>query len=596
MIIDNYSKHLLQPITKKVRVKRFIAFDIETITKKNKFLIGCIYMLNYDGTPLKRVFYNCESMRNYLLNLSRDHKRDSVIVAHNLSFDFNILYDPLDNSINFKKFNSGSTLVFAHDKLNGLVYYDSLAIFRMGLEKVGKIIGIPKMQQPKYIKENRLPSKEEIPYIIDYCMNDCYVTHQAMLHAQQIMNSMGTELKCTIASNALNLFRTKHMDQPMLQPPLYVMNEIREGYYGGRTEVFKRGTIRVPGKRIYKYDYNSCYAAMYLKLFPDSLTIKRSGILDKPSLDLLKYEGVSLCSVQTPINISIPLLPQRNNNKLTFPIGKWKGSYTHIELRKAIELGYKIKLIRSIYYEKSYYPFKDYAETLYPLRLQYQKDKNLVMAMMLKSLLTNLYGKFGMKNEYREVMHINDMKQSDYANAEYVDINHFSVLRKMNFIARYVNPIYAAYITAYARLKLYEDFERIGFNNVFYCDTDSIMTDKIIETSDQLGELKLEDVIKDLIIIRPKLYYQDGKIVSKGLHLDTDADHKQIFKDILSGKAIKQTRLIKTKTYMKYAKKYAINEQIEFEKRFNLEDDKRIWLSKFDGYHMQESKPLTVRM
>jgi len=46
----------------------------------------------------------------------------------------------------------------------------------------------------------------------------------------------------------------------------------------------------------------------------------------------------------------------------------------------------------------------------------------------------------------------------------------------------------------------------IGSNHIWYCDTDSIVTDKKMPVSDKIGELKLEAKISEGVFLMPKTY------------------------------------------------------------------------------------------
>lgn len=75
-----------------------------------------------------------------------------------------------------------------------------------------------------------------------------------------------------------------------------------------------------------------------------------------------KYRGLLLIRVLPPVQLSVPLLAYRTKDgRLTFPLcalcadrkqqrpcthddqqRSWKSAYTHVEINKALELGYKV--------------------------------------------------------------------------------------------------------------------------------------------------------------------------------------------------------------------------------------------------------------
>ena len=59
----------------------------------------------------------------------------------------------------------------------------------------------------------------------------------------------------------------------------------------------------------------------------------------------------SFVEVDCPENVKAPLLLHKYNNKTIAPVGKWRGVYTSIEIIRAIELGYKFKFIKCLYFK-----------------------------------------------------------------------------------------------------------------------------------------------------------------------------------------------------------------------------------------------------
>jgi hypothetical protein len=100
-------------------------------------------------------------------------------------------------------------------------------------------------------------------------------------------------------------------------------------------------------------------------------------------------------------------------------------------------------------------------------------------------------------------------------------------------LAKNTNIAIASTTTAIARTKLYGAFERAGFDNILYCDTDSLIYthptgNDPIKNETQLGGLAddLEGAtISEMIALAPKTYgyiRSDGKVVckSKGFSLN----------------------------------------------------------------------------
>jgi len=151
-------------------------------------------------------------------------------------------------------------------------------------------------------------------------------------------------------------------------------------------------------------------------------------------------------------------------------------------------------------------------------------------------------------------------------------------------------PIWASYITAYARLKLWREMKDI---DPLYCDTDSIITDKIIPTSNKLGALKIERTISDLVIVKPKFYayiHEKGfKPRLKGAKLSRDITFDG-FKDIIKNKRVEYIKFMKLKESLR--QNIPLNSVMDQVKIFSLEDNKRLWPNKFDLNSEQDSEPI----
>ena len=384
-----------------------------------------------------------------------------------------------------------------------------------------------------------------------------------------------------------------------------VKDFIFRGYHGGRTEVFKRGSsikkqLQHKKKTIwYYYDFNSMYAEAMRGEYPipSSARIK-SDTLGRIKEDLVKqYMGVTECEVIHP-NIYYPILPIFIKDKLCFPIGKFRGVFTNTELQKFLSIGGKItKIYKIIYYTKTFKPFEKWVNTLYGLRLKYIKEGNKIYSIVIKNILVNLYGNFG-TNKLKDFEMIDPLNiPKDTTNIQPDDqlgIWYRETLIECN--QAYIMPIFACETTAKGRIKLYNTLVEL---NGIYCDTDSIFTDQYIESSYDLGDLKLEKVCDSVNFVKPKHYMllekeQTKAIIKiKGLRLyNEDIKRRLQFEKSISSKDIKQIKFVKMKESLR--SKFLPNEKVSFTKRMSLIDNKRLWISPYDRNDFQDSKPILL--
>ena len=566
-------------------------FDIETADNNKTFICATLYTDGYVKT-----LYTKDDV---IKELKKDRYRGSIISATNLGFDFFGVFFDNKEMENFNILLRGSDLLYARTYIvngqfvlkskysnNRLMFYDTFNFVRMSVEKMGKIIDIPKLSKPAAL--GRHPgNKKEWDDLVTYNIRDAEVSYRFMLFLIKSFEDLGATFKMTIASTSMSLFKNKYLDNEYYRHPVDVINEQFKAYYGGRTEVFKRGLI----KDANYYDLNSLYpSVMHDNVYPDPNTLM---ITRKNTTEFIeKYEGISNVDVYCP-DMNIPLLPYRYDNKLLFPKGEFSGWYSHVELRKAVELGYTIKRVKkTYYYTKTCTPFKSYVRDLYRLRLKHKKEGN-PMQIADKLLLNSLYGKFGQKfKDVDDWRHINNLtlKQAQEGHTEIVG----AYVRSTKDVApsSFCVPVWAVYTTAYARLKLYEYLQKY---DPIYCDTDSVITTHDIPTSDKLGDMKLEMFINKGWIVKPKMYAVENdtgeqfiKVKGLGKRLDMPG-----FIELMTDRKSTVLKFAKFKESLRRG--LIPNETFVVTKNFSLDDNKRVWDGlTFNPDILQRSQPITM--
>lgn len=589
------------PPKKPIRKYSNIGFDIETYGEHNDFLFCSLF---FDDNNYK-VFMDKNEFLEWIISNSSflDKKR---IFAHNMQFDFLGSFGDTQYMKEFKLVQRGADFIMAktyaydnslhcwssknHHQFT-IQFLDTKNFHNVDLKTAGDIIGIPKLKTPTFIGE--IPkNKEDWEYFIKYNINDSKVAKYLADYLQNSFNELGGEMKATIAASAMDLFRRKYLNRIIFTPSIKDIEDMYKCYYGGRTETYNRGYTT---ERLNYYDFNSLYPdVMKNNLFPIQNSLKKITIMKNDFI--AEYEGFCYAELEYETNIKIPFLCTRYDDKLLFPKGKIKGCYTFLELRKAKELGYKIKLIKNaFYYLKSDNIFKDFVHDLYKKRMEYKQNKN-PMELVTKIILNSLYGKFGQKLERNEIIHANALGKKELYESEQIgNSDYHRIKRKMEQSQiTFINPIIAAYVTAHARLKLYNAITDIE-DNVFYDDTDSIITTKNIANSSELGELKLECRIKEAYFVKPKFYAyitDENKEISKIKGIAAIKDFGA-FEDILKNLKAKTMTFAKYKTAI--IRDIPFNSKIEAEKVLSLEDNKRDWLGKkFSINDFADSKPLSI--
>jgi hypothetical protein len=355
--------------------------------------------------------------------------------------------------------------------------------------------------------------------------NDC----KSLFHIlEQFQNEVG-ELKLTIASQALEIFKSKFFNGELIKLKGKDESSFRKKYYhGGRVEVFKGF-----GVNLNYYDINSLYPFVMCRKMPCG----RSKVVGKYDCKAIGFYDIKLKS-DTDFYVS-PLIK----------VGKFTNQYingkkgdifnvSNIDIEYLKKHKVKFEVIRGITFKSSDYLFKDFIEYYYQMK---KENKGNFKYFIAKKLMNSLYGKMGQKiqRESLETWH-------GQTGAEIYDAEYNLVLVKSENKSKFHLVYIAAYITSLARMELLNLINRCKESEIYYCDTDSLITKRKLPTSDKIGDIKLEHRIKRGVFLLPKTYFietMDGKEIG---HLKGFKSHNLKFKNLLkslqTGKAITTKR------------------------------------------------------
>lgn len=479
---------------KDVQPSKIAVFDIESIDWIESYALGF-----YDGQTTA-IFEGKECVEQFIKMILQKKYRSYLIYAHNGGrFDFNFLLEVLRQE-EYKKFKvkvlrigSRITQLTIHDKnKHSWTLRDSMGFFgqlggKSSLESLTKNFDVEtkkgKLEHEKINWENyRKLSEEWKPYLID----DCKGLYQVMTKFQDwLIQKFNVNLKknVTIAQTAMNVFRTNYLKEGLVNHRA-AEEDIRKSYKGGRTEVFERIV-----ENANYYDINSLYPyVMKEKPVPIGTPIK-SYMFNEQDF------GVAYITATCPKDLEIPVLPVTSKTgKLIFPTGTFKGWYCSPEIQLAISKGYEIKIHYGYKFQQGKI-FSEYIDDLYEIKQN--AERNSVDYLISKLLMNSLYGKFGQRREKRMIT----MNPESFIGVK--PINDYMVQEEVISESSHILPAIASFITSYARCELYK---LLDGNQPIYCDTDSVITKKVLPTGEELGELKLEMQIKEGVFILPKMY------------------------------------------------------------------------------------------
>ena len=361
--------------------------------------------------------------------------------------------------------------------------------------------------------------------LMKYLYHDCKGLYQCLEKFFSWGLVSKTKKTWTIAGQAVNVFRL------FLTSPLYSIPDddkytdgnvdsfVRDAYFGGRTEVFKPifDSEICDKEWLYYYDVNSLYPTMMLNKFPNKF---KRWVVGKRQYNKKSF-GVWRVRVRVPKDMYMPPLPVKHNHKLIFPTGEFIGQWTIYEIEYAKSQGVEIlEYIKGVEFEDGGYIFKSFITSLYSLRLEAKKKGDKVTDTMTKLIMNSTYGKMGISKEKNNLVFDEGQEEPIRLITELtVNGTHIRLAeKKADMGEAFSNVAIACYVTSYARVHLHKEATKVGVHHIYYCDTDSLFSDKPMETGQELGQMKLEYKCKSACFLMPKtyaneeIYEEDGKV------------------------------------------------------------------------------------
>lgn len=541
--------------------KRLIFFDTEThiIEKENEeiefpFRLGAGIFIEYSNK--KKVknrdvleFYDLETFYEWIL--SKTKKRETLyIFAHNIGFDLRVtklITYLLDNNYSSEPPIINDLVFIWKVKVNDctLIFLDTANYGVISVEELGIDMGYPKI-------EIDLQTEDENE-LMAYCLRDVEILEKFMRNYIDfiIEHELG-RFSVTLASQAMVAFRTSFYNRDItIHNQNGSLKLERDSYFGGRTEIFKYGYL---GESVYyMVDVNSMYPySMTQYPIPTRLVYYNENIEleDIPSrlknlywiidADIETYENFipirtskdenNIRYLHNPYNLEYP---QNINNNIIFPIGRFRAIIHNQEIRELLRKG-KIHRIHRISVYETTLPFNSYVEFFFNLKARYKIENNLSWRYISKLFLNSLYGKFGQMLPNRE--HIGYDTEFRFARRPYFNIDEQVFADELVWNWKVYNefkkgettfssPAIAGAITANARMYLYKLFKKAGKENVFYCDTDSMIINQAgydniqsLLSKQEIGLLDTQKIGRRLIIRGNKDYRLDDKKTHKGVN------------------------------------------------------------------------------
>ncbi len=267
-----------------------------------------------------------------------------------------------------------------------IVILDTLNWFPVALREMGERCGLKKLTMPEF----SAPDSDWFTY----CQRDSDILFKTFTELIKWVkdNDFGM-FRYTAPAQAMAAYRHKYMNIPILVHDNEQVKALeRQAYFGGRTEVFRKGAIN---QEVYQLDINSLFpSVMHGGRFPhilDRYEIRAERIPLEPAIE---WEN---SVAEVTLTTTEPIFPIRTRHCVIYPTGTFNTALCGEELKYAHSHGY-IDRVGSWAEYRTAPIFTKWVSGLYAKRLAYKKTGDTLYADFTKKLLNSLYGKWGEKS------------------------------------------------------------------------------------------------------------------------------------------------------------------------------------------------------
>lgn len=568
----------------------FVVLDCETSHNLEHTWITSIQVLFLNEyylfrTPLELMqFYN-----DLILTYGINKKIRLVTYIHNASYDLSYLIGYIQTCLPCKNDRDG--IYDGNHKIKkyrqgGLEFRCSMFLSGQSLEKWGNNLNIEHKKKvgfydyEKQIFQDSLLNDDELLYdkYDVLSLNDCMIK-QLQLYTDTVATVPNTSTgyvrrEFRQSAQTDRYYREKYFLNNALDVNSYnfCVNSFAGGYTHNNKH-YRNKTIKgLIGHRDFRSQYPSemiCYPLPFGKPLPIYEHNKRNNkflniqnVIDMyPNYSTISKVYITRATLKSE-SITMPFLQKSKMyimevNKILLDNGRvmhFSGkavSYIDNHTLKILNEQYNIQyvILEVIAFENEYMPkcladvinkyFK--AKSDLKIELQYNENKfglhdertieSGLQLMLCKRMLNGIYGMFA-TNPIQDDIDIDIENENIFTETKITDDNAKQIKLDKYYSSRnnFLPYQVGVFVTALARYELYEYIKTIGYDNVLYCDTDSIFyikTDEIENRIEQLNIQKNKNAQKRKAFITnskgKKIYYdvfeQEQDIIAfRGLH------------------------------------------------------------------------------
>jgi len=392
---------------------------------------------------------------------------------------------------------------------------DSYALVPMSLAKGAALGGVRKSKTGfvcacgracgGYCRIRRSMSTQDFKRLSGYLEHDCRATLAMLRAVAGWLDGEDHPMRGTIGSTAWVGARGM-LDLPCAKWTGEGYQLSREGYYGGRVEVYQP----IAG-RVWMYDRRASYPAALVETPVPVGKVTCLGATRAGRVYRAGWPGIYRAEVKVA-ECAYPPLPLRLSTGLAYPWGTFSGVWTSLELREAERRGARIlRIDYCAAWRSAERALAPWCERIWQLRAKSEP----VWAAWIKLLANSLTGKLAQRPEHRIIVGGAKLHSAPW---EPLGPSLRIWTRPAWRIPACGHVHWAAYLTASARADLLKQIEAAG-STALYCDTDSCYSaaPQSRRIGDGLGEWKLEGIEAAWRAWAPKLYAAGEKIAAKGM-------------------------------------------------------------------------------
>lgn len=535
------------------RNAKYVTWDIETYVKifqttqkhqrgQDKRLVVYTSGLAFhdDFDPMSRVvceqFFGHEANLNMFVQYIKDNIEKfsgCTFYAHNggkfdviLLLRDAILSDSSIEVLGRKLIEMNNSLIGVSIKYRGHIIHfkDSYKMFQAGLSKITKEF---KVATPKgHLDHNAINEDTYAGFkdkILEYHRADCVGLLECIdKFSEFAFKTFQINItECfTAASFSKTINKTKYMKTKhgVYRLATSIDKYIRTSYLGGRNECFMLG--RIPGS-CYYYDFTSLYPFVGTLLLPVGVPSKHDyvgkTIEQALRMNQMGFIRTKVTGTKEMLRFNLPLHGVHKDNRLLFPYieNPIEIVLFTAEIREGLKTGYKYEPIDGYSFERDTVMrnfFRDCSE----YKKQARHDGDDAIAAMWKIINNSGYGFWGYNPGNYDTIKLFTKKSHGWI--DYLGKNKLKAVNQVHgyTFARVTNDkqpsdtnvAIAAAITSYARIYLHRvilDIQSKG-GLVYYCDTDSIISDlKMSDYPDLIKKWRSDKVGEDLGSLKNEL-------------------------------------------------------------------------------------------